>query len=91
MNFFIKKKKHPFSPNVYAVTTGTNVGELLVYVEEKDDKYSFLSLPSMVIREVPKDKFDLGLENKIVEVADKLPKSVYKVCLAQYKKNKSSK
>jgi hypothetical protein len=79
--------KHPKKKYVYAITGGKYLGELFVFMEDKEDSYVFLSLPEMKIRTVPKEKFDFGLTEKIIDVADKIPSSVYKVCKAQYTKN----
>jgi hypothetical protein len=78
---------HPRKKYIYAVTTGAMLGELLVYVESKDDNHGFLVLPAMKNRLIPKEKFDDGLSNKIVDIVEKLPKKVFKVCEAQYIKN----
>ena len=80
---------HPKKKTVYAVTGGKYLGELLVYVEATKDNYYFLTLPDMNIREVPKEKFDFGLKENIIEVVKKVPSFVYKVCKAQYFKNKT--
>lgn len=81
--------QHPKKKTVYAVTGGKYLGELLVFVEATDNNYLFLALPEMNIREVPKDKFVFGLKENIIEVVKKIPSYVYKVCKAQYFKNKT--
>lgn len=90
MNLFKKKeKKHPIKGYSYAVTTGTYVGEMLVYVEENIDTFHFISIPKNVNREVPKDKFFLGLESKIVEAVEEIPKAVSELLEKQYNFNKN--
>ena len=81
--------KHPKKKIVYAITGGKYLGELLVFMEEKDKNFLFLSLPEMHVREVPKEKFSFGLEEKIIEIVKKIPSYVYGVCKAQYLKNKT--
>lgn len=81
--------KHPKKRLVYAVTKGTYLGELWVCVENTKS-YKFLSLPEMHVRDIPKDKFDLGLKEGILDVVNKLPNYVYKVCYKQYLKNSAS-
>jgi hypothetical protein len=83
-------KPHPKPRFIYAVTAGAYLGELLVYVETTTSNYSFLSIPTMSVRVIPINKFEIGLKDGIVEVVEKLPASVYKVCTLQYKKNKPS-
>jgi len=79
--------KHPKKRYVYAITGGAFLGELFVYMEKKNDNFVFLSLPDMKIREVPCNKFDFGLTQKIVDIVEKLPANVYDVCRIQYNKN----
>jgi hypothetical protein len=79
--------KHPRKGCVYAITAGKFLGELFVYMEKKESVFKFLSLPTMVSRDVPTDKFDLGLKGKIIDIVEKLPKDVYSTCIKQYRKN----
>jgi len=81
--------KHPKRKVVYAITGGKYLGELFVFMEEKDNNFIFLSLPEMIVREVPKEKFMFGLTEKIIDVVQKIPSYVYNVCKAQYNKNKT--
>lgn len=80
---------HPKKRYIYAVTGGIYLGELLVYISTKKGQnvHSFLVLPEMKIREIPIDKFNLGVKERIVDVVEKLPKYAYKACVAQYFKN----
>jgi len=80
-------KQHPRKKYIYAVTAGFYLGELLVYMETVDTAYKFLSLPTMVVREIPIDKFKTGLADKIVDIVEKIPNHVYKICKLQYDKN----
>jgi hypothetical protein len=78
---------HPKQKHIYAVTTGKYLGELLVYIEKKKDNYSFLSLPEMKNRDISQVNFKTGITSKIVEPVEKIPSSVFSVCVEQYKKN----
>jgi len=84
---FFKLRKHPKKQYIYAVTAGYYLGELLVYIETDNQVYKFLSLPEMLVREIPIEKFDIGIQNKIVDVVEKIPNHVYKMCKLQYSKN----
>ena len=84
------KKQHPTEQYVYAVTAGAYLGELLVYMDNANNSYNFLILPDMAIRQIPTEKFNIGLKNNIVEAVEKLPSYVYDTCKLQYKKNKGS-
>lgn len=80
----VKPKVGPKERQVYAVGTGTYVGELLVFVKKVNDNYCFLSVPKNRNRIVPIDKFDFAMEHKIMEIVEELPKPVYKLCVAQF-------
>jgi hypothetical protein len=81
--------KHPRERYVYAVCGGKYLGEMFVFMEKQDTEYCFLSLPDMKIRQVPIEKFDMGLKEKILDTVNKLPKDVYDTCQKQYKINKT--
>ena len=81
--------KHPKKKIIYAITGGKYLGELFVFMEKIDNTFFFLSLPDMHVREVPVDKFEFGLKQNIIDIVKKVPSFVYKVCQAQYKKNKT--
>lgn len=83
----IFKKRHPIEGYVYAITKGTYLGELFVFVEKNKNDLWFLSLPEMKIRTVPSDKFKFGIDNKIIDIVERLPKKVYNVCKLQFAKN----
>jgi len=89
MNLLFNKFKHPKKKTVYAVTKGTYLGELLVFMEEELE-LKFLTLPNMIIRSIPRDKFELGLKEGIVDVVKKIPNYVYSTCKKQYLKNKNT-
>lgn len=78
---------HPRKGYVYAVTGGTYLGELLVYIDKKDNICTFLTLPEMKVRDIPIDKFKFGIKERIVDVVEKLPKYAYRACVLQYNKN----
>ena len=84
------QKSHPRDRHSYAVTTGTFAGEILVFIESRNDHYNFLSIPKMVNRAIPCDKFVEGLKGHILDVVEKIPTDIHRVCEAQYKKNAES-
>ena len=77
--------KTPRRRDVYAVTGGDYVGEFLVYMEEINNNFCFMSLPDMKIRIVPKHDVYSGIESDILDKVEKLPRDVYLVCCKQYK------
>jgi len=81
------KKIHPQKQHIYAVTGGYYLGELLVYISTHNNIHKFLSLPKMINRDIPADKFNFGIDQKIVEAVERLPSNVYKTCIQQFRKN----
>ena len=80
-------KSHPHTGYVYAVLTGTYVGEMLVYVQKQADNYQFISIPKNINREVPVDKFNLGISEKIVEPVEKIPNKIFSLLRKQFDYN----
>jgi hypothetical protein len=81
------KKQPPYKRQLFAVTTGDYVGEMLAFMQTKDNDHIFLSVPKLVIRSIPIDKFKFGLDNSIVELVEVLPRNVFKLLEQQFKKN----
>ena len=81
----------PNAKTLYAVVTGKYCGELLLFAEEIADDFCFISIPKLINRSIPKDKFQLGLSEKIVEPAKTIPKKLALFLVAQYKYNKNNK
>lgn len=78
----------PKESEVFAVGTGTYVGEMWVFVEKAANDYHFLSVPKNINRFAPIDKFDWAIQYKITEFVEKLPGQVYEICKAQFMYNK---
>jgi hypothetical protein len=75
---------------IYAVETGDYVGKMFAVVDLKKDTVGCLILPHMENIDVPIESFDNGRNNDIIKFVEKLPKDVYSVVEAQYKKNENS-
>ena len=76
--------------DIYAVETGDYVGKMFAVVDPKKDTIGCLILPQMENVNVPIESFDNGRNNDIIKLVEKLPKKVYSVVEAQYKKNENS-
>jgi len=83
------KVNRPRTRGVYGCPHGTFRGEIWTYIESNDTYHYFLSMPKMVVREVPHNKFDFGVKNSIIDFIEELPRTVFKVVEAQYKKSKN--
>lgn len=75
--------------NLYAVTTGTYVGEMYVMVEQNSECCGVLLLPKNTNKQIPNVKIEFGLKHGIIELVQKLPSEIYEVIVAQYNKNKN--
>lgn len=76
-----------YKREVYAVQTGDYVGQLFTIVEHNKDVIGCLALPLMENIKVPRESFENGRNNDIIKFVEKVPKDVYSVIEAQYKKN----
>lgn len=81
----------PEKYKAYAVTRGTYVGEMLIWIETVTENHCFISIPKNINRVIPQDKFKIGIENNILDIADTIPLDVYEVLHAQYNFNKKHK
>jgi|TARA_R100000808_G_C2142161_1_gene149952 hypothetical protein len=75
--------------DIYAVETGDYIGQMFAIVDLKEDTIGCLILPSMENINVPRKSFDNGRNNDIIKFVEKLPKDVYSVVEAQYRKNEN--
>ena len=79
----------PTLGSVYAVGTGTFVGEMFVFIEEANDTYDFISIPKNENRSVPKEKFDFGIKHKIIEYVKEIDKDVLTLLEKQFVFNRN--
>lgn len=89
-NFFNREDDQLSLGSAYAVTTGTFVGEIFVYIKQDTKHIHFLSIPKMLNREVPLDKFEYATKNKVIEFVEKLPKNERIMCEKQYEANEQT-
>ena len=76
---------------IYAVGTGTYVGELWLWIKSTPEEHLFFSIPKNVNRRAPIDKFEWAMKHKVMEFVELLPKDVYALCEAQWKHNEKNK
>jgi hypothetical protein len=80
---------HPIKRHAYAVTAGFYVGEMLVFVEERNDSYNFISIPKNINRSIPVGKFEIGLDQSIVEHVEEIPDDVFSILEKQFEFNQN--
>ncbi len=88
--FFKRNECNPDTRKIYAVVTGDYVGEMFIYIGEKDEEYLFLSVPKNINRYIPKEKFDFAWNSGIIEFVEKAPRQIYKVAEKQFYYNENS-
>lgn len=89
-NIFKKSDGKLIFGATYGVLHGQFVGELFVYIESTEKSLHFLSIPNMKTREVPKDKYEYAIQNRVIEYVERLPRNERNMCKAQYIANKQS-
>jgi len=77
-------KVQPSKYTAYAVTAGDYCGEVLVYIESKPNSYNFLSLPKLIKRSIPPEKFEIGINDNILDIVEELPDDIYDFLVSQY-------
>jgi hypothetical protein len=75
--------------SAYGVGTGVFVGEMFVFIEETIDTYEFISIPKNQNRSVPKQKFDFGINHKILEYVKQIDNDVLTLLEKQFVFNKN--
>lgn len=80
-------RKHPIKKHIYAIVTGTYVGEMWTIIKEDDENYYFISVPKLVNRTTPKEKFEFGIKHGIIDHVEKLPSKIWKILQAQFNSN----
>ena len=75
--------------NMYACHHGEYAGQLFAFIcrDKKEQTYNFLRMPEMITTAIPQKDFDEGLTQGVIKFMEKVPQYVFKVILAQYKKN----
>ena len=73
--------------DLYACLMGDHVGKFFIIVEKHKDKFGVLAVPTMENLWIPRDKFDFGLDNGIIEYVERVPKEVRKTSEAKFKEN----
>lgn len=79
-----KDIKKPRCRNLYAVKHGDHAGKFLAYIQSSKDTHHFLTIPGNECLEIPIADFENGIDNKIVDFVEIIPRSVFKVVKAQY-------
>ena len=78
--------------DIYACHHGQYAGQMFCFINRnnKEQLYNFLRMPDMVTTQIPQKDFDDGLEKEIIKFVEKVPKYVFKVIEAQFKKNENT-
>jgi hypothetical protein len=83
--FFKKEKTLIEKGSAYGVLRGDYRGEIFVFFKQENDVLFFVSMPKMELRKVDIAKFHIGVNEKILDFINILPKNIYKVVEAHGK------
>lgn len=85
-----KKKNGLRDGDLYSVKTGDHVGQFFIFQKlNENGDLGFLSTPNMENVWVPRDKFDIGLSDDIIEYVERVPKIVRRTVRAKFEENLS--
>ena len=78
--------------DMYACHHGQFAGQMFCFIcrDKKEQTYNFLRIPDMINTKISQKDFDNGIKNEIIKLVEKVPKYVFKVIEAQYKKNENT-
>lgn len=71
----------------YFVNGGDYEDLILVFMEETETDYGFLTIPTQENLWVPKEKFDFAISEAIIEFVEILPKNVVQVTEFKFREN----
>ena len=83
----IKEKRYkPIQRALYACTAGDHVGKFFVFVNEIPDggQFKALTFPEMTLLYIREEDVREGIEKKILDLVQILPKDVYETCLKEH-------
>ena len=77
---------------IYACHHGQFAGQMFCFIcrNKEELTYNFLRMPDMITTKISQKDFDNGIKNEIIKLVEKVPKYVFKVIEAQYKKNENT-
>lgn len=76
--------------SLFAVSTGTYLGEFFVYIRSDKKEKKFLSLPKMINRTIDNKNIDHAVQKGILEFQEVLPGYIIDICTKQYNKNEKN-
>ncbi len=85
MKFFFTNPAVPKRRYLYAVHEGDHAGKFISYIQTDKDFYEFLSVPGNEKLKIHRKVFEDGYKCKIVVFVEKLPRSIYKTLVKQFK------
>ena len=88
LNLF-KKDKSFKKGSSYIVNGGDFEGLILIYIESTEESHGFLSIPDTKNHWIPKEKFDFGLDECIIEFIENVPKYVIKITEIKFRENEN--
>jgi hypothetical protein len=78
------KVQKPKPRSLYAFTKHRR-GDFILFVEEKDDVYTFMQLPDRYKILLTLEEFTEGVTTKLLDFVEQIPEDVYEVAAANIK------
>jgi len=75
---------------LYACSQGDFVGKTFIVINVEDQNVNCLQLPELKNIQISTEQFDVGRNSDIIELIETIPKDVFEVTVAQYRKNEDS-
>lgn len=74
--------------DIYAVLAGGLQGQFLIGVDKNRTDFIFMSIPQFEVVNVPKDEFEFGLIEGIIDYVETMKPKLFKDCKKKYKEIK---
>ena len=88
---FNRNKKKFVSRGVYFMSTGKLKGSYVLHLPEEDTEVNrtLMAFPDKDVITMTDDEIKLAFESGTFEYVKRIPKKIYKVCLAEFKLGRS--
>lgn len=72
--------------DIFGVAAGAFVGKFFVYIKSDQQDMHFILLPDMSVVIMSHERFNTGVDNKVLEYQETLPEEITQYCKEQYEK-----
>ena len=76
--------------DIFGVAAGAFVGKFFVYIKDDGADKHFITLPDMSVVVMTHERFNTGIDNKVLEYQETLPEQITQYCMEQYEKKSNN-